>query len=84
MGITSIVDPDTKLVDEDAIIAEGGGTLESVIDNFLDSIDDDGIVNITNGPNDVVDVQIVDITVGAGSLGSPYTAKEVEIEREDD
>ena len=84
MGISSIVDSMTQLVDEDATIWAGNGTDEVDIDIFLESIDNDGIVTTTNGPNDVVDVQIVDITVGAGSLGDPYTAKQVEIEREDD
>ncbi len=81
MGISSIVNPNSQLEDEDMIIAPGGGTAEALIDIFLDSIDDDD--NVTNGPRDEVEVRI-DISVGDGSLGSPYAAVQVEIEREDD
>ena len=80
MGISSIVDSSTKLEDEDIIIAPGGGTDELVIDRFLNSIDDDG--DATNGPRDEVEVRI-DLSTGDGSLGSPYTAVHIEIERED-
>ena len=80
MGISSIVDSSTKLEDEDIIIAPGGGTDELVIDSFLNSIDDDG--DATNGPRDEVEVRI-DLSTGDGSLGSPYTAVQIEIERED-
>ena len=83
MGISSQVGPSTKLEDEDTLIAPGNGTAENVIDDFLKSIDDDGIVNTTNGPNDVIDVRI-DTSSGDGSFGSPYAAKQIEIEREDD
>lgn len=83
MGISSIVDSSTKLEDEDNIIATGGATAEAVIDSFLNSIDDDNIVNITNGPRDVIEVRI-DTSIGQGTFGSPYTAIQVEIEREDD
>ena len=83
MGISSIVDSNTKLEDEYIIIATGGATAEVVIDSFLNSIDDDNIVNITNGPRDVIEVRI-DTSTGEGTFGSPYTAIQVEIEREDD
>jgi len=85
MGISSLLDADTQLEEEDVIIASGSGsTTPTQIDSFLDLIDDDGIVNTTNGPNDVVEVRIDTTNSGDGSTGSPYAAKQVEIEREDD
>jgi len=76
MGITSLANSDTELQDEDFVVAPGNGNTTSLqIINFLGSIDDDGIVSTTNGPNDVVDVRI-DTT--------DNTARQIEIEREDD
>jgi len=78
MGISSEVNPDTKLKDDGIIIAPGDGTTtEAEIDSYIDSIDDDDIVNTTNGPRDVIQVRI-DITA------SPFAAEQVEIEHEDD
>ena len=87
MGISSLLDINTQLEEEDSIISAGGTTTPAQIAAFLSptSIDDDGIVAIGNGPNDVVEVRIDLSGVGSnGSLGNPYTAKQVEIEREDD
>ena len=84
MGITSAADSNTELKIEDTIIATGSGnTTESQIDSFLDGIDDDNIISITNGPRDVVEVRI-DTTEGDGSLATPYTARQIEIEIDDD
>jgi len=89
MGISSLLDSNTQLEDEDFVMGSGGGsTTPTQINDFLEMIDDDGIVTITNGPNDVVEVRI-DTTNGGnndgvGSTVSPYAAKQVEIEREDD
>ena len=86
MGITSRLTNQTELEDEDTTIAAGNGlTTETQIDDFLSMIDDDGIVSVGNGPNDVVEIRID--TTGAGDDGSsvnPYAADQVEIEREDD
>ena len=76
MGISSRLDDSTQLEIEDSPFI--GTPVE-----FLDSIDDDGIVDTTNGPNDVVEVRI-NTNSGDGSTVSPYAAKQVEIEREDD
>ncbi|MEE8364242.1 MAG: DUF5666 domain-containing protein [Gammaproteobacteria bacterium] len=72
MGVTSDADGSTQLEIEDVPFTSG-------IVSFLTSIDDDNIVNSTNGPRDVVDVRI-DPT----KAGSIYYAKQIEIEREDD
>ena len=85
MGITSVAGADTELEIEDVEIASGSGlTTEADINAFLDLIDDDGIVNISNGPNDVVDVRIDTTNGGNGSIGSPFEADQIEIEEEDD
>ena len=86
MGISSIVNTFTKLVDEDVVIWPGDGmNNDTDVDFFLNDIDNDGIVTTTNGPNDVVDVKINLSAAGSdGSLADPYTAEEVEIQREDD
>jgi hypothetical protein len=85
MGITSVAGADTELEIEDVEIAPGSGlTTEADINAFLDLIDDDGMVNISNGPNDVVDVRIDTTNGGDGSIGSPYEADQIEIEEEDD
>ena len=84
MGITSEADLNTELKIEDTIIATGSGTTtESQIDSFLDGIDDDNIISLTNGPRDVVEVRI-DTTAGDGSMADPYTARQIEIEIDDD
>ena len=72
MGVTSDADGSTQLEIEDVPYLLG-------IVKFLTSIDDDNIVNSTNGARDVVDVRI-DLT----KAGSIYYAKQIEIEREDD
>ena len=85
MGITSVAGADTELEIEDVEIAPGSGlTTEADINAFLDMIDDDGVVNISNGPNDVVDVRIDTTNGGNGSIGSPFEADQIEIEEEDD
>ncbi|MCH7882033.1 MAG: hypothetical protein IIB69_10775 [Proteobacteria bacterium] len=85
MGISSVAGPNTELEDEDIVIAPGNGaTTEAQIDSFLSMIDDDDIVNFSNGPRDVIDVRIDTTNGGNGSSGNPYAAKQIEIEREDD
>jgi len=85
MGITSVAGSNTELELEDVEIAPGSGlTTEADIDAFLGMIDDDDIVNSSNGPRDSVEVQIDTTNGGDGSLGSPYAADEIEIEEEDD
>ncbi len=85
MGISSVADSDTELEIEDTVIAAGSGsTSEADIDSFLNMIDDDNVVNSTNGPRDVVDVRIDTTNSGNGSFGSPYLADQIEIELEDD
>ncbi len=81
MGITSLVNANTKLIDEDIPNPIGpgdGNTTEKQIDDFLASIDDD--VNTTNGPRDEVKVRI-DTTSGGNG---PFFAIRIKIEREDD
>jgi len=81
MGISSLVDPDTKLKDDGIIIQPGDGTTTlTEIDNYLDSIDDDN--DPSNGPRDVVQV-LIDTTFGDGSSTTPYSTDQVEIDRED-
>lgn len=75
MGVTSQAGPGTKLELNDAIFT---GSLSS----FLDLIDDDDIVNTTNGPRDVVEMRF-DVSTGNGSSVA-YAADEIEIEEEDD
>ena len=85
MGVSSVADADTELEFEDTEIASGGGsTTEDDKDSFLDTIDDDDIVNTTNGPRDVVEVNVDTTNGGDGSIGNPYSADEIEIEEEDD
>jgi hypothetical protein len=85
MGISSQAGANTELEFEDIQIAPGSGlTTEADIDAFLDMIDDDDVVSITNGPRDVIEVQIDTTNGGNGSLGNPYAADEIEIEEEDD
>ena len=87
MGVTAVAGADTKLEIEDVQIAPvppSSVTMPAEIDSFLEMIDDDGIVSISNGPNDVVDVRIDTTTGGDGSIGSPYEAVQIEIEEEDD
>jgi hypothetical protein len=85
MGVSSVADADTELEFEDTEIASGGGsTTEDDIDSFLELIDDDDIVNTTNGPRDVVEVNVDTTNGGDGSIGNPYSADEIEIEEEDD
>jgi hypothetical protein len=82
MGISSLVDANTKLKDEGIIIQPGdGSTTPDQIDSNLDLIDDDN--DPTNGPRHIVQV-LIDTTNGDGSSGTPYTTEQVEIEREDD
>lgn len=50
--------------------ATGGAAAEVVIDSFLNSIDDDNIVNSTNSPRDLVEVRM-DTSTGEGTFGSP-------------
>ncbi len=74
MGISSLVDADTKLKDEGIIIQPGdGSTTPAQIDSYLDLIDDD--IDPTNGPRDIVQVRINTTT---------NIAEQIEIEREDD
>ena len=85
MGISSVADSDTELEIEDTVIAAGSGsTTEADIDSFLNMIDDDNIVNSTNGPRDIVDVRTDTTNGGNGSFGSPFLADQIEIEVEDD
>ena len=85
MGVSSVADADTELDFEDTEIASGeGSTTEDDIDSFLDMIDDDDIVNTTNGSRDVVEVNVDTTNGGDGSIGNPYSADEIEIEEEDD
>jgi hypothetical protein len=82
MGISSLVDANTKLKDEGIIIQPGdGSTTLDQIDSNLDLIDDDN--DPTNGARHIVQV-LIDTTNGDGSSGNPYTTEQVEIEREDD
>ncbi|MDH3387683.1 MAG: DUF5666 domain-containing protein [Gammaproteobacteria bacterium] len=76
MGVTSQAGSGTELELNDAIFTGG-------LNTFLDLIDDDNIVNTTNGPRDVVEMRF-DITTGDGSSVDPYAADEIEIEEEDD
>ena len=90
MGISSLVDANTKLKDEGIIIQPGDGnttnTTPAQIDSNLDLIDDDN--DPTNGARHIVQVRIDTTNRGAnggnGSSGTPYTTDQVEIEREDD
>jgi hypothetical protein len=85
MGISSVADSDTELEIENTVIATGSGsTTEADIDAFLNMIDDDNIVNSSNGPQDIVDVRIDTTNGGDGSFGDPYLADQIEIEEEDD
>ena len=91
MGVTAVAGADTELEIEDVQIAPvppSSVTMEADIDSFLEMIDDDDIVNLTNGPNDVVDVRIDTTNSGTnsgdGSIVSPYEAVQIEIEEEDD
>lgn len=77
MEVSALLGAGTQLEDDDIIISDGSATTTAQINTFLDSIDDDGIVDLNNGPNDVVEVRI-------DTTSTPYTAKQVEIEREDD
>jgi len=85
MGITSLVDANTKLKVEDEIIHAGDGTTTvAEIGDYLDLINDD---NIANGPRDEVKVRIdttSDDGSSDGSIGAPYTAIRIKIESEDD
>ncbi|MDH3468026.1 MAG: hypothetical protein OES26_19335, partial [Gammaproteobacteria bacterium] len=76
MGVTSQAGSGTELELNDAIFTGG-------LNTFLDLIDDDNIVNTTNGPRDVVEMRF-DVTTGDGSSVDPYAADEIEIEEEDD
>jgi len=76
MGVVSMALSGTELEVNDAAFF---GSIAS----FLGLIDDDGIVNSNNPPNDVIDVDF-DIATGNGSAGNPYDAHEIEIEEEDD
>jgi hypothetical protein len=85
MGISSVAGADTELKLEDTEIASGDGTTtEADIDSFLNMIDDDDIVNTSNGPRDVIEVDIDTTNGGDGTSASPYSADEIEIEEEDD
>ena len=85
MGISSVAVSDTELEIEDSLIAAGSGsTSEADIDWFLKMIDDDNVVNSSNGPRDVVDVRIDTSNGGNGSFASPYLADQIELELEDD
>ena len=82
MGVVSMADADTELEIEDVEIAPGNGlTTPQAIDDFLLMVDADS--NAANGPRDVVEIG-VDVGIGNGSSGSPYSADEWEIEEEDD
>jgi hypothetical protein len=84
MGITALLGSNTELEEEETTLAPGNGfTTEAQIDSFLVSIDDDGIVSVGNGPNDIVEIRI-DTTSNDGSQATPYEAEQVEIEHEDD
>ncbi|MCG6889372.1 MAG: DUF5666 domain-containing protein, partial [Gammaproteobacteria bacterium] len=73
-----------------SIVASGDSSTELEIDDmsytgdltsFLDLVDDND--NPADGSRDVIKVAF-DITIGAGSSGSPYIADKMEIEEEDD